>query len=1096
MKNMKLKVIALVLVIPLILIFTTSSVAKTIDILVDVPVSSVKINEIENKSVDLAAGEAVVVETVVEPKNATNKNVTITQEPTKGKENNVAKVKIEGNKIIPLSKGNVTVRATAGEKFDTVDLYFYSSEPLDGDVEIKEEDLYTTEGSSLNATDNLNFKIDSPTDMTFSIDDESIASINSLYGAVRTKTPGKTTIRVRYGGITISDEGVVSKKTFEHTFALSVAIDKTKNPSGISFGDKSSPEFIDIKNGQTASEFYFWYDESEFSFDSFSVLFDNEIVSEATITKEREGKAKVELSYYSFASLDKDGTNITVCYGGKELASYKIVGEEERREEDDDPTAITLSQNKVVIVQKSQTNYQNFASILDQNGVEIDDSKYYAVATSSDESVLKIRYRSGGCQVVGVKDGVVSIEITLRRKSDNEIVAKTEPVTVTVLKPYSDITVDTEQMTVHTKKAAIDGVVAIGYYSFANGAIGEFNVLDDGIIPVKGTFSTGESGSDESKCAWVSSNDAIASVVNGRLILGEKGGEVVLTAKNAVLTGVSLYDECQAAITINVVKNGVNVSAESELVSVWKSGEKAVVLTRDIRIASFIDDYIANGGNTESVSNRAKAYLNSMDTTGEGSYYVNNGISEKAKINYLFEITTDLYGNGYYIDADALTRKMQVYLGSPIFKGPLNLVSYAETAEQNASVKAQDNIVFLVRKDNINITNVELKGCSDSSILSESGDNVDLTMLDLVGTVVEIVGDNCSVSYSRINNGRTVVRAYGKSGFNRKSSDSSFVAAENRITANISNSILGYGREFILKIGTNFSKKVPFDDHGIQYLNTNYPPNAANKYLYDEASPYLTDQNGNPYEIGGDYKNDPYFYNNYVLTDVTVENCVFRNAGLFSVGLESTFGGLCLHGFNYNANYLFGVPVSEKSANGKNGIGWMGVAGTSYPAVLRLKGDVRFYDWKLLSSVNSDTLVEGSKTLLDTIGLNMNVSKLIDKYSSEEGNSSIVSIFAQDKQKYVNGAIALYGGGKNYSMVDISQTNGYDIDSSNLKFEPLKYYEVPVSCFSEGRVILINYTAGVEPFRFYLYDATSKLSVAKQQNDFNDGTAFSWLMKK
>ena len=125
----------------------------------------------------------------------------------------------------------------------------------------------------------------------------------------------------------------------------------------------------------------------------------------------------------------------------------------------------------------------------------------------------------------------------------------------------------------------------------------------------------------------------------------------------------------------------------------------------------------------------------------------------------------------------------------------------------------------------------------------------------------------------------------------------------------------------------------------------------------------------------------------------------------------------------------------------------------------------------------------------------MDISKLIETFA-KGANSDIVSVFDVDKQKYVNGAIALYGGGKNYSFVDISQTNGSDIDAKNKKFESHHSYSVPVSCYMEnGRTVLINFTAGVEPFRFYLYNANSTLGVGKQQADLADGSAYSWLMK-
>ena len=76
-----------------------------------------------------------------------------------------------------------------------------------------------------------------------------------------------------------------------------------------------------------------------------------------------------------------------------------------------------------------------------------------------------------------------------------------------------------------------------------------------------------------------------------------------------------------------------------------------------------------------------------------------------------------------------------------IFKGPLDLVAlrYGNISNGNAKVKSQDNIVFIVNKDNISINNVELKGCSDTSLI-ESG-QVNLSKLNDAGTVLEIVGD-------------------------------------------------------------------------------------------------------------------------------------------------------------------------------------------------------------------------------------------------------------------------------------------------------------------------------------------------------------------
>lgn len=427
------------------------------------------------------------------------------------------------------------------------------------------------------------------------------------------------------------------------------------------------------------------------------------------------------------------------------------------------------------------------------------------------------------------------------------------------------------------------------------------------------------------------------------------------------------------------------------------------------------------------------------------------------------EFTNDVYGNGHSINAHYITRSKDT-LGTSVFNGPLDIVrlEYDNSSTHNAAVKAQDNIVFLVRKDGIDLRNVELKGCSDSAI------DGNLSNLNNCGTVLEIVGDDCNLNYSRVNNGRTVVRVFGK-----PMTDSTLVAASPeayRITANIDNCILSYGREFILKIGSNQAKKNPSVTNGVMLNSSGYSP-TANRDKFDDAAPYLTKQNGENYGTA-DVKDD-YFYNNYVMTDITLGNSALSNAGLFCIGLESKFGGLCLHGYDYNETYRFG---STK--------GWQNIAGTSYPAVLRMEGEVRFYDWKKVSDVNSETLIEGDPQILDIVGLNMNVSNLINSYTGINANK-LTSTY--EGEKYVNGAIAFYGGGKNYSYVNMSGVAD--------NFYGLTDFSIPLSYFGD-RVSLIYYSAGAEDFRFLLYDSTCALSVQKQKADLADNTAYLWIYKK
>lgn len=90
-------------------------------------------------------------------------------------------------------------------------------------------------------------------------------------------------------------------------------------------------------------------------------------------------------------------------------------------------------------------------------------------------------------------------------------------------------------------------------------------------------------------------------------------------------------------------------------------------------------------------------------------------------------------------------------------------------------------------------------------------------------------------------------------------------------------------------------------------------------------------------------------------------------------------------------------------------------------------------------------------------------------------------------ENYVNGAIAYYGGGKNYSSVDMTEVSS--------DFTSLVPYSVEVDNFSKENPKFIYYTAGIENFRFLLYDATSSLTVAKQYNDLSDSSAYDILKK-
>lgn len=655
------------------------------------------------------------------------------------------------------------------------------------------------------------------------------------------------------------------------------------------------------------------------------------------------------------------------------------------------------------------------------------------------------------CEIVNKETGVKLVDI--------------EQLEINIYSSYVALQINETDLPIKVIGGAFNEIVTIGYYSFDSSvslsSLVSFDENHKVKLPIIGTLSNGSTEIDYQKLSIKSSDENILKVDNdGMFSLGTSSGLVKITVSDKINSDIN------TSITFEIISNGINISKYDELMEITKNvkdKEYVIVLKDNIELC----DKINTGSDSFNYELYIKSCLTKINSTADVTYYKNTNQLENATVYYAVEISTDLYGNGYSISSDNITQKLYSKYGYRIFRGPLDLVRYNKEyngGENNLAVKAQDNISFVVLKDNIKITNVELKGCNDESVISSTGE-YDLTNLDYCGTVLEIIGNNCEVSYSRINNGRTAVRVFGKA-----HTDSSFNVSDYRITTTITNTLFSNAREFLLKIGTN---QIVKNESVVNKKITN--PVTSD---YDDASPYLT-YNNKKYLVDNDNYKDSDFYNNYILNDITVKDCVFMNAGLFSIGLETTFGGLVLHGWDFSDSFKFGSEL-----------GWSGISGTSYPSLLRLKGDVRFYDWKKVSSVNSDTLIEGLKdsngnlsTIASRIGFNLDFGNLLNEYYKT--HESILASY--NGENYVNGAIAYYGGGKNYSCVDMSEVGP--------SFTNLIPYSVEVDNFAKDNPKFIYYTAGLENFRFLLYDATSSLTVAKQYNDLSDSSAYDILKK-
>ena len=442
---------------------------------------------------------------------------------------------------------------------------------------------------------------------------------------------------------------------------------------------------------------------------------------------------------------------------------------------------------------------------------------------------------------------------------------------------------------------------------------------------------------------------------------------------------------------------------------------------------------------TAMTEDELKKDVKKFTTTYDKTYLDNIGENdENKKVQYLIEFKNHVYGNGFEINADKFTQCKDATGLPKIFKGPLNFVAIS-----SASVKGQDNISFLVRTNNVLINNVVLKGCSDESLHEEDG-RFNLSKLNYVGTTLEIA-KSAKLLNSRVSNGRTVVRIFAGGstmGSPVVKDESAFNVQDEKINVHIESCVLSNAREFILKIGSNRALK-----------QTN---EVQRKLRKEKDKEYYS-----PYDESN--KTDKYFNDNYLINDVTLKNSVLETSGLFSVGMETHFSG----------EFLLGGTITT----------WKDCAATSYASALRIVGDVKMLDWKNLSNVDSSTLIEVTGEANDW--LSMNVAEMMKEVANEDKKCRDI-ILNVGGTEYVHGGIAFYGGGYNYSYLDLTEANDetkqfgvYDVNIEvlrNSKDEKIK---------QQGEMLPM--AAGAGDFRFYLYNNKSSRNLSWQESIKNQG---------
>ena len=674
---------------------------------------------------------------------------------------------------------------------------------------------------------------------------------------------------------------------------------------------------------------------------------------------------------------------------------------------------------------------------------------------------------------------IVTIEVT--NNETDEVTTKTIPI---IIKP-------SRILATNPGYGGIENSYTIGKYN-ADGSLYSYKLeytIND---------AYGEGFYDNVK--WTSSSDAVYVNEDGRIVFVE-GKEisdfVTFTAK--FYYGDNVIATSQA-IKIRCVSNGYNVTSYKELVEVTRAG-KVVILQKDI-VYDFGAD-IEKSGNLESSNRNEKNVVllpneqiyTTLKSTYDITWYKNAGIEDKANVKVLISFKDDVYGNGHIINADNVVSygqwkaynngQPQLEVDKALFQGPLSFVALADGTSSGkgaVSVAAQDNICFAAY-EGVTLNNIELIGRNMDA--DENGNN-NLQNLHYAGTVVEVLGDNVTIEYSRVKNGRNVIRAFGDA-----------YDANKAITFTVKNTVLSSSRDFIMRIGSNAFVNGTVENPS-PYLPDLDP--SDNIDFSSRLNYYrLTDEEKAKYDA------------QFIKTNVVLHNSVLENPGIFAIGMDSHFAGTALAD-----GRKFSSVVGDSDALDA----WYNLAKTSYGAKLTLTGDVRMYCWKNLDTIDSSSLIETNGKLsgsLETFQDQLEfvipklVRQIVDndrsfskaiynaKVNEAVANSgrswydvwkdnAAVSAAKDDKmQNYdtVHAGIVFFGGGKNYGVLD---TSGY----TNFAFNS---YEISLVTANKAELQL---AAGKESFYFYIYDSTTLGFLPEDQDRMqnNSDEGYSCLYKK
>ena len=1052
------------LIIPLIVMIGLFAATKTISIMVDVPVSGIALTDTgEHIYLNLDKNETVSFGYTVSPTNAKNKTVTATAEKVKG--NSLAELAFEiGEESItikPKSAGSAKVFVTTADGGYRASVTVHVESEKVYELQSMESFVEKTTlniGESVQITHKFNPENPTNANVEYSSSDEYVVNVSEK-GVITALRSGTAIVTAKsesnpeiFNVLTITvynnnqnededgeGEGEIKPPVYTAPPTFSALESEGRLPAPIP--DKiKAPDLAKFVvsaytlDGTDISEKIELAIVKEEGSDYYSITYKFK-------DEEFSGKYKVEVTY-------DDGTNdFKFSYENLEKVAKDKITIGITFDNGNEASAFVNTMPRIPFTVSPQ-------------GVECD----YVLSTSNAGIISDLKLVGKQISYKPISVGVATITIKASLRDDPTVSTEAS------VKVYSS----PRQFNVTAPNATfgsgnIEGIFTLGKYEYVYKYDANGNVEVNKRASSDTTYTTTHTSANKfmfgASLGSATTDNSFRE--NIRWEVDEKYSEFVYVDKSGVVCfrdNSDTFDEIvefraifgkgsaevSAVYDIRCVANGINIYSYIDLYRATSLDVKNGISRSAVLQTDIIDDfgYYVNGSGSK------VPHYTEMHTTYDDNYYKNIGKENEAKVKVLLEFRNNVYGNGHVINAHNLTIGLLDDIGYPdndtLFRGPLNLVAMSDNNSGAAvSVKAQDNICFGLY-ENAKLNNVSLHGATP-----DETNGLDLTDLNYAGTVVEILGDNTAIEYSRVRYGRTVIRAFGDV------NDS-----EKKINFNVKNTRLSEAREFIVRIGSNRFVEGKFDSNGNENVYAPKLPGASDtthntKSTYNTA---LTDAERLAYD------------EKFINTTMTVESSIFKNTGLFAIGVDSHFASNALAdgskfvSSNAAMKDLFSIGDGTSFLDS-----WKNISKTSYGVKVKFVGEVKLDTWKPLADVNSDTLIETPD--LDSIpnvgkffnlvkNIRFDLQKMVRVYNNkmkQTGKTELIHV--ENSTEYVHGGIVFFGGGKNYSVFDSKEATS-----------SLNAYQISLS---EVDVGYLQHAAGYEPFYLFMFDEKAYTSVSE-----------------